>query len=207
MLKMRDVVRRRGRRRVLDGLNLDVARGAVCVLRGENGSGKTTLLDVASGVLPADSGTASIDGVDVGDRRARASLGYAPAAASVPEQLAVHEWLDLVAALRGVSTAEVDAAASVWRVDRWLGARIGTLSLGERRRLVLASAELGDPALLLLDEPTVGLDAEGQALLVERLHARAAAGNAALVASHDAELVSDRRFEVHTLRDGRIEPH
>jgi ABC-type multidrug transport system ATPase subunit len=193
--------------RVLDGVDLTLRRGEICVLRGSNGAGKSTLLDIVSGVLEADAGAVQVFGVarTTWRRRALVHVGYAPSNASLPESLAVHELLDLVAALRGgVGTAEVDALSATWGIDAFVDARLAVLSLGQRRRLVLALGELGRPPLRILDEPTVGLDDQGQELLFARLRAHAAAGGAVLVASHEEPLAMQLGATERTLRAGRM---
>lgn len=210
VLKIHELVRRLGGRPILCGVDLEVSAGELCVVQGANGSGKSTLLDLTAGVLPADRGQIWIGGYPIQNRRARALLGYAPAAATWPEHLAVHEWMDLVAALRTLPRAATDEMAAVWNIDRCMGSPLRSLSLGERRRLVIATAEFGSPELLLLDEPTVGLDGAGQSLLVDRLQARAVAGKSTLLATHDsafiAALGAGTVSRVVTLMDGRLSP-
>lgn len=203
---MHDVHRTFGAHVVLDGIELAVAAGETCVISGGNGTGKSTLLDVAVGALPATRGDVHIGGLSIDDGRARRGVGYAPAHAALPEQLAVHEWIDVVAALRGVSPRQVDDATTRWGLAAITDARLAALSLGQRRRLALATATMGAPPLLVLDEPTVGLDVEGVAFLVRTLEAHRAAGGAALVASHEAAFVDAIHATRRALVAGRIAP-
>ncbi len=199
-----DVSKSFGRDRVLCGVSLSVARGEVCVLRGANGAGKSTLFEVIAGVLDPDAGSITIDGRSNRERTARAAIGYGPANAVLPEQLVVHEWIDLLARLRGATALEVDHTIDVWGLRSCTGTVLSALSLGQRRRLALAAAELGSPSFILLDEPTVGLDPDGQALLVSRVRAHAARGGGALIATHEPELPRALDANVVHLERGAI---
>ncbi len=205
MLNIADVHRRFGPEVVLAGVSLTVHAGEVVVVRGANGAGKSTLFEIAAGVLDADAGTVRVGGHPIADPRARRSIGYAPAAAALPESLFVHEWIDLACALRGVGDEEdVDATMARFGLQATSDARLSALSLGQRRRLSLALASIGRPSLLLLDEPTVGLDALGVDDLVEWLARHRRVGGAILLASHDEALVETLEARVCTLAAGRI---
>jgi len=203
VLTIAEVHKSFGRQRVLDGVTIDLARGETCLLRGGNGAGKSTLCEVVAGVLDADAGTVTVDGRSIREGSARAAIGYAPAHASLPEHLFVHEWLDLLAALRGATAPEVDAATARWGLSTCTDSRLAALSLGQRRRLALAAAELAKPTWLLLDEPTVGLDAEGRALLVQWVRAHVENGGGALVASHEESLAHELDARIVSLERGR----
>jgi ABC-type multidrug transport system ATPase subunit len=182
-LHVNAIRKRLGARDVLDGLSLRLERGVLAVL-GANGSGKTTLLRIVAGVLEPDEGSVTLR--DLPLRRAHAHLGYVPETADPPPHLTVLELERLVCALRGAPPL---AAATRERlgVTAIAGQRIGTLSLGQRRRACLAAALVGAPWLLILDEPTNGLDPGGVDMLAALLREHVAAGNAALVATHDLD--------------------
>lgn len=204
MLRVHDVHRSFGDQVVLAGIELAVDAGATCALVGGNGAGKSTLLDVVVGALSPQRGRVTIDDVPIGEPRARRRLGYSPAHAIPPEQLATFEWLDLLASLRSVAPRDVDQAVARWGLAAMTDARIAALSLGQRRRLSLAGATMGAPMLLVLDEPTVGLDVDGVTLLVAELRAHRERGGAALVASHDEAFLVACGAERRTLTKGRI---
>jgi ABC-type multidrug transport system ATPase subunit len=155
-----------GRRAVLRGFDLRLERGERVVILGENGSGKSTLLYIVAAVLEPDQGTVSVP----------SSLGFAPEKPDIPAHLLVGEWLDIVASLKGLPRV----GAVAFGVDSLTDQRVSALSLGQCQRVSLASAWLGEPELLVLDEPTNGLDAATQAELTRRL-----SETSALVATHD----------------------
>jgi ABC-type multidrug transport system ATPase subunit len=177
--------KRLGGRPVLRGLSFTLEGGALAV-QGANGSGKTTLLRIVAGILEADEGSVVLGGRPI--RRAHRDLGFVPEAADPPPHLTVLELERLCAAVRGAGPLAAETRRRLG-VDDLAGQRIGTLSLGQRRRACLAAALVGDPWLLVLDEPTNGLDRDGAAIFAETIRDHAAAGRAALIATHDRELV------------------
>ena len=198
------VGKRLGGRPVLADVSFTCGDGEVVVLRGENGAGKSTLLRVIAGIHPPDGGRVTLDGQPVrgpGGATLRA-LGYLPDAATALPELTVAELVDLVAALKGV--ARGGTAPDAWGLAELWQRRLSALSLGQRRRACLAAALVGDPWLLLLDEPTEGLDALGVEGLAQVLRARSAAGQATLVATHDARLEQTPGARVVWLHAGRM---
>ncbi len=189
------VTRRFGDRLALDDVGFTVAPGMLCGLVGGNGAGKTTLLRIVAGFLDADRGGVTIDGVDVTRRpvAAAARRGCLVEGGPLPPELGVAEYLRLRARLRGADPALI--AARLDEVGLAARARdpIGALSKGLRQRVAWAEALLGDPPVLVLDEPAAGLDEEERAAVRERLAALRGA-RAILWASHelaDVDLVAD----------------
>ena len=183
-----------GKRRALADVSLDVVAGEAVLLVGRNGAGKTTLLRIATGFLDADAGTVAIAGISMASQRAKAQakLGYLPEHAPAPAELTVREHLKLRARQKGATDweAAMVAAAVASEADR----RIGTLSKGFRQRVGLADALLGEPALLVLDEPTSGMDPIQTRELRDRL-IEIAKQRAVRVSSHavaDLEVLATR---------------
>ena len=170
-------------RTVFDRFALRVDPGEVVVLVGPNGSGKSTLLDVVAGVRPALRGSIQVDG----------TLGYAADRPALPGELRVDEWLSLIAGIRGVKQRP-----AAFDVADLRGQPLSKLSLGETRRVLLASAFAGPPRLVLLDEPTNGLDAARRAELERRIRAHARGGGGVVVATHDRDLARlGREIRLH----------
>ena len=164
MISVEHLTKYYGATRAVEDVSFHVPAGAVAALLGPNGSGKSTLMRVLTGYLSATSGRVSVGGVDVADRplAARRQIGYLPEQVSLYPELSVQRFLSFVASVKGLSgparraaVADVIERCGLADVARRLA---GKLSKGYRQRVGLAQALLGDPPLLVLDEPTVGLD-------------------------------------------------
>lgn len=199
----------RGEREVLHGLDLHIPAGRVTGLLGPSGSGKTTLLRCILGVQIVSRGTITVLGQPAGDPSLRRRVGYVTQAPSVYDDLTVEENLRYFAKVLGVSpTHGAQVADVIDRVD--LGEHrhdlAGNLSGGQHSRVSLATALLGSPELLVLDEPTVGLDPVLRASLWGLFAQLAADGVGLLVSSHVMD-EADRCDELVLLRDGQVIAH
>ncbi len=183
VVEVRGLVVVRGRRRVLDGLDLDLG-GGVTGLLGPSGCGKTTLMRALVGVQRVESGTVTVLGEPAGSAPLRDRVGYVTQAASVYDDLTVAENLQFFAAVLGVGTAEVERSLTAVDLAGEHDQVVGRLSGGQRSRVSLAVALLKEPDVLVLDEPTVGLDPVLRRDLWALFHRLAAAGAAVLVSSH-----------------------
>jgi ABC-2 type transport system ATP-binding protein len=209
MLALRGIDKAYGAWRALADVSLEVAAGEAVLLVGRNGAGKTTLLRIATGFLDPDAGEVTIDGVPMATRRAaaQARLGYLPEQAPAPHELAVREHLRLRAHQKGLrgDAVEQAVAASLEAADivDHAGRPIAALSKGYRQRVGLADALLGDPPLLVLDEPTSGMDPIQTRDLCARL-VGAAKERAVLVSSHAVADLEPLAARVVVLRRGRV---
>ncbi|KRF01615.1 multidrug ABC transporter ATP-binding protein [Nocardioides sp. Soil777] len=202
VIDIRELVVVRGGHEVLPGISLAVAPGVTGLL-GPSGCGKSTLLRAVVGVQRVRSGGVEVLGLPAGDRRLRDRVGYVTQAASVYDDLTVAENLHFFARVLGVDRAEVDEAiAAVDLTDR-RDHVVGNLSGGQRSRASLAVALLGDPDVLVLDEPTVGLDPVLRRDLWRLFHRLADSGKAVLVSSHVMD-EADRCDRLLLMREGRI---
>ncbi|WP_249998213.1 ABC transporter ATP-binding protein [Actinoplanes sp. M2I2] len=183
-IEVRDLVVERGRRRVLHGISCDVAAGRVTGLLGPSGSGKTTLIRAVVGVQVVRSGTVTVLGRPAGSAPLRREVGYVTQAPSVYADLSVRENARYFAALHGLGAPVADRAIADVGLAAAAGQLVGNLSGGQRSRASLACALIGDPGLLVLDEPTVGQDPVLRADLWSRFHELAAGGTTLLVSSH-----------------------
>jgi ABC-type multidrug transport system ATPase subunit len=181
VIRARGLERRYGAKRVLRGLDLDVARGDFTVVTGPNGSGKTTLLRLVAGLAAPTGGELTVD-VD------RAQLGFLGHEPLVYRELTAIENLALYARLYRVPEARERTGMLLERFGLWdaRNERASTYSRGTLQRLALCRALLHEPSLLLLDEPYSGLDVEGVELLDRELAERRARATF-LVATHDPE--------------------
>jgi ABC-2 type transport system ATP-binding protein len=199
-----------GRHRALDGLNLS-ARSGVTALLGPNGAGKTTLLRVLATVLAPDSGSLRVLGADpfepAGRLRIRRQLGYLPQDAGFHRSFTAFEAVDYLAVLKE-HTASRDRHDEVRRVLELVGLsevatkKVRALSGGMRRRLGLAQALLGEPRLLVLDEPTAGLDPQ-QRVRFRDLVSEAGEGRAVVLSTHQTEDVAAVCSHVVVVTQGR----
>ncbi len=197
----------RGRRTVLEGLDLTIEPGTITGLLGPSGCGKTTLIRSVAGIQRIAAGTVEVLGDPAGSTRNRARVGYVTQASSVYPDLTVRQNLRHFAALAGADDAAVaQALQDVDLADR-AGDLVGALSGGQRTRVSLAGALLARPRLYLLDEPTVGLDPVLRRDLWA-LFARLAAeeGATLLVSSHVID-EADRCDRILLMREGAIVAH
>ncbi|HET8652854.1 MAG TPA: ABC transporter ATP-binding protein [Gaiellaceae bacterium] len=202
-IRIADLVVERGGRTVLPGLSLDVANRRVTGLLGPSGSGKTTLMRAIVGVQVVQSGAVEVLGLPVGSPELRSRVAYVTQAPSVYLDLTVRENLRYFGALLGVPPARVDAAVDAVDLRGHEAQVVRTLSGGEQSRVSLAAALLNEPEVLVLDEPTVGLDPVLRRDLWTLFHDLADGGRTLLVSSHVMD-EAERCDELLLLREGRI---
>jgi ABC-type multidrug transport system ATPase subunit len=168
--------------------SLDIPSG-VTLLLGPNGAGKSTLLKLLAGVEQPASGTVHVDGHDMwrDEAAARASLAYVPEHPDLTPYATVGEVLGLVCRLRGRPTEEGNHALTTVGLEGLGGRSVRELSMGQRRRAVLAAAFIGTPSTLLLDEPLEAMDRGMRAWLLTWIESANARGATTLIATHDIE--------------------
>lgn len=204
LLSIDGVSKRVGGRRVLSDVGLTLRAGEACALVGANGAGKSTLLRIVVGITVADAGEIRVAGLSLRTARvaALANVGYAPEHADFPDYLRASEWLALVESLKGLR--RLDAEVPPLGLSAFVHQRFGTLSLGQRRRVALAACLVGAPRLLVLDEPTNGLDTASLGEIAHLVSSQLARGGSVLFATHDAafaDQVGARRIRIE---DGRL---
>ncbi|NNF03422.1 MAG: ABC transporter ATP-binding protein [Rhodothermales bacterium] len=199
-----------GRRRIeaLGPTDLDVRRGEVFGILGPNGAGKTTLLKLLLGIVRPTTGSGRILGQPINDASTRERVGYLPENHRFPPHLTGRQVLDIYGRLGGMTGGAIDAAAPALleRVElaAWADARVGTYSKGMMQRLGIAQALLSGPDLLILDEPTDGVDPVGRRAIRGLLSELRLLGTSVLLNSHilsEVEQICDR---VAILRGGKI---
>ena len=202
-VEARDVRVVRGGQEVLRGVDVELATGEVVGLLGPSGSGKTTLIRSLVGVQRRVSGRLRVLGEAAGTPDLRRRVGYVTQAPSVYEDLTVAENLRYFARVLGTPEDESDAVLATVDLEAEGDRLVSSLSGGQRSRVSLGTALLGGPDLLLLDEPTVGLDPVLRADLWDTFHRLADAGTTLLVSSHVMD-EADRCDRVLILREGRL---
>jgi ABC-2 type transport system ATP-binding protein len=209
MIEVEGLTKWYGRRLALDGISFQVGRGEIVGFLGPNGAGKSTTLRILTGFLPATSGRARVGGHDVfaESLAVRASIGYMPENVPLYTEMRVQEYLAFRAGLKGLGGK--DRGAAVDRVVErcWLQERrrslIGSLSKGFRQRVGLAEALISDPPVLILDEPTIGLD-PSQIQETRRLIQSLGQKHTVLLSSHILPEVEKTCSHLVIIAEGRI---
>ena len=192
----------------LDGLDLRVEPGEVFGLLGPNGAGKTTTVKILLGLTLPTSGEARLLGLPAADPASRRRVGYLPEGHRFPGYLTARQTLEIFGRMSGMDAAALGPRTGALlervRLERWADVRVRKFSKGMTQRLGLAAALVHDPEVLLLDEPTDGVDPVGRREIRDLLQEEAARGKAILVNSHllsEIELTCGR---VAVLRQGRV---
>jgi len=191
----------------VDDVTFSVARGEVLGFLGPNGAGKTTTMRMLTGFLPASSGSVTIDGYDIQTQslQARQRIGYLPEGVPLYPEMTVTGYLDHMARLRNVQArdAAVEHAMELVHLSERADDRIGKLSKGQRQRVGLAQALLHNPDVLILDEPTVGLDPR-QIIEVRELIRELGATRTVILSTHILPEVSMLCNRVVIIKKGRV---
>jgi ABC-2 type transport system ATP-binding protein len=205
MLTIRGLGKALGGRTILERIELSCQPGEVVVVTGANGSGKSTLLHLLAGLLEPSRGDIEICGHSLRRQpaQAKACLGYVPDALDALPELLVSELVGLVAVLKGAPRGQALPVDPLWKtrlgVDATWGQRLRSLSFGQRKRVALLMATIGAPALLILDEPSNGLDPAGVDTTLALIEERRQAGGMIFLSTNDLDL--DRRLDRQV--DGR----
>ena len=207
LVRVRDLRKSYGSIRALDGISFEVARGDILGFLGPNGAGKTTAMKIITGFLEPDGGTVVVDGHDVGKDplAVQRRIGYLPENAPAYGEMTVDGFLRFVADAREVTDADraIDRVVEMTALPRVRHQTIETLSKGFKRRVGLAQAMIHDPEVLILDEPTDGLD-PNQKVLVQDLLANLSRERCVILSTHildEAEKVCNRAV---IISEGRI---
>lgn len=201
----KNVTVRFGRVEALTGASLELASGQVLMLAGPNGAGKSTLMRVLLGLVRPQRGSVTVDGrAQRVSRALKSRLAYLPEAVAFQEGLTGRQVLRFFARARGVPGNRVDEVLEQVGLRHAARRRVREYSRGMRQRLGLGAAVLGEPELLVLDEPTGGLDQEGLNALWSVLRRWRDAGRMVLLSAHDLTLLEHRVDRMCVLRSGRV---
>jgi ABC-2 type transport system ATP-binding protein len=213
MLEISGVIKSFGSTDVLRGVELTVPAGRITGLVGANGAGKSTLIAIATGLLRPDSGRVTLAGIDVLRHRRRAArhLGLAPQELGLYPTLSVAENLAFAGRISGLScrpaSARARESAELFALTDCLHRRAEILSGGQKRRLHTAMALLHRPAVLFLDEPTVGADVPSRSSILDVVRVMAAEGTAVVYTTHYLAELETLDAHVAVLHDGRFAAH
>lgn len=206
-VEVKNVVKKYGHQRALDDVSFDIGEGQVLGFLGPNGAGKTTMMRIITGIIPADSGSVSVNGVDVMEDsvRVRERTGYLPENNPLYPDMYVREYLKFVASLYRIDNRSLRVREIIGMTG--LGdeqhKKIGALSKGYRQRVGLAQALVNDPDVLILDEPTGGLD-PNQIVEIRNLIAEAGREKTVMLSTHimqEVEAICDR---IIIIKEGRV---
>ncbi|HOX43924.1 MAG TPA: ATP-binding cassette domain-containing protein [Myxococcota bacterium] len=209
MIEVQRLVKRYGAQPAVDGISFSVARGEVLGFLGPNGAGKTTTMRILTGALPATEGRVSVAGLDVFDQpmAVKRKVGYLPEVPPLYEELDVLAYLRFVARLKGLPgrrvKSEVERVVQTCGLGEVRGRLIANLSKGFRQRVGLAQALLADPEVLILDEPTIGLD-PNQIAEIRGLIRRLAENHTVVLSTHILPEVIQVCQRVLIVHRGRI---
>ncbi len=205
MMDLVGVSKRFGRLGVLDRLDLSIRPGRVTAVVGPNAAGKTTLIKILLGLTHPDAGQVLLDGAAVtGDGAYRARIGYMPQIARFPENLSGRDLLLLLTKLRGSGSATDESLIREFGLEAELEKPLRTLSGGTRQKVNAVMAFLFAPDVLILDEPTAGLDPIASSILKDRLMLERSRGRTVVIASHIMSELEELADDVAFLLDGRI---
>ncbi len=209
MIAVKDLTKYYGSCAAIQNLNFEVADGEIVGFLGPNAAGKTTTLKILAGYMPPTSGFAAVHGYDCVTQSlsARKSLGYLPETVPLYPDLSVTQFLDFAAQAKGLDhrqrRLEVDRAIGDCSLEEVKNALVGVLSKGFRQRVGLAQALLGRPPLLILDEPTIGLD-PAQIVEIRELIRQLAGDHTVILSSHILPEVSQLCQRVIIINRGQI---
>ena len=209
MIEVKNLTKAYGDFVAVNGISFKAERGQILGFLGPNGAGKTTTMRIITGFMPATSGTVVIDGLDIfaNSLEARRRIGYLPETPPLYSDMRVESYLRFVAKLRGVKRSAVDEAVAhvvkVCGLTEMAGRICGQLSKGYRQRVGVAQALIHDPPVLVLDEPTIGLDPRQIHEIRELI--RGLSGERTIVLStHILPEVSQICDKVVIINDGRV---
>ncbi|MDX2123168.1 MAG: ABC transporter ATP-binding protein [Gemmatimonadota bacterium] len=210
MIRLTDLTKRYGKFVAVDAINLEIGRGELFGFLGPNGAGKTTTMRMIAGILQPTSGTVEIAGDDLARDpiRAKSRLGFIPDRPFVYDKLTGAEFLRFVAALYGqdgpVIERRMDELLDLFELTPWKDELVESYSHGMRQKLIISSALLHKPEVIVVDEPMVGLDPKGQKFLKELFRAFVDKGGTVLMSTHTLDTVEEMCDLIGIIAGGKI---
>jgi len=213
MIRLTNLTKLYGSFRAVDNISLHVPRGTLHGFLGPNGAGKTTTLRMIAGILRPTSGTISIGGHDLATdpMAAKARLGFIPDRPFVYDKLTGAEFLRFVAGLYGqdgqIVERRVDELLDIFELSSWKNELVESYSHGMRQKLIISSALIHRPELIVVDEPMVGLDPRGARLLKDLFREFCDRGGTVLMSTHTLEIAEALCDRIAIIQGGRIVAH
>ncbi len=206
MLTATHLSKRFGRLRALDDVSVTMSRGQSVLLVGPNGSGKTTFIKCVLGLVLPDKGELTLDGANmIGEPSLRRGIGYMPQIGRFPDQLKVGQIFDMMREIRrGTFTRTDEDLVEAFEIDKIANKTARTLSGGTRQKVSACLAFLFDPDILILDEPTAGLDPMAAEILKEKVRAEREKNKLIVLTSHILSDLEDITGEVMYLIEGKV---
>lgn len=205
MITAKNISKQFGRLKALNNITTTCSKGECIALIGPNGSGKTTLIKSILGMVLPDSGTLTFKGKDIaGDWLYRDEIGYMPQIGRYPDNMTIGQVLDMMKDIRSKNTALDEDLIRSFSIDKLLDKRMRTLSGGTVQKVSAALAFLFNPEVLILDEPTAGLDPVASELLKEKILAEKEKGKLVLITSHILSDLDDLVSRVIYMQDGNL---
>lgn len=204
MIQVENLHKKFGKNEVLSGLNLTIEKGGIFAVLGPNGSGKTTLIKSILGMVVPNKGSITVSGIEIKKNwKYRQDIDYLPQIANFPGNLKVKELIRMIKDIRQRPSDE-NKLIELFRLDSFLDKKLSTLSGGTKQKVNLVLAFMFDCPLLILDEPTTGLDPASLIRLKELIHKEKANGKTILITSHIMQFVAEVADEIVYLLEGEI---
>lgn len=209
MIIATNVNKRFGKLQALDNVNLTCNKGQTIALIGPNGSGKTTFIKCLLGMVIPDSGFITVNNKNIGhDWKYRQQIGYMPQMSRFPENMSIEQVIDMVKDIRSGSDRPLDEdLLKAFDLPALYGKRMRTLSGGTRQKVSACLAFLFNPDILILDEPTAGLDPVASEILKDKIKTSKAAGKLIMITSHVLSDLDELVSEIVYLQDGQLRFH
>lgn len=206
MLNINSITKVYSNGRGIKKFSLEADKGEVLAFIGPNGSGKSTALKIMAGVMSCDEGTVAINNIDTKEREAKKYIGYLPEEIFVYEKMSIYELLNFTAAVKFNKNLSDEIDESLKKYDLWDYRHqiIKNLSMGMKKKVGIIGAFLGSPELIILDEPTNGLDTKGIITLKEKINYLKEKGSIIIISSHMLDFVGNIKCRAIFLKDGNV---
>lgn len=204
MIAIENLYKKFGKNEVLSGLDLNIEKGGIFAVLGPNGSGKTTLIKSILGMVIPNKGTISVSGTTIKKNwKYRQEIDYLPQIANFPGNLKVKELIRMIKDLRQRESVE-EKLIAIFQLEPFLDKKLSTLSGGTKQKVNIVLAFMFDSPLLILDEPTTGLDPASLISLKKLIHKEKSKGKTILITSHIMQFVAEVADEIVYLLEGKI---